>query len=161
MKELVLRAGRGDVKAQEELIRVLSPRIERIVHHYSWINGVDSDDLRQEAFIAIIEGLDRVDVEIGSSTEYLLKFARWRLLDCLKKILKQKCEEPQEEPETTASQSSAEASIELLDTHLNETQKEILKYLMEGYTWREIGDLMGFSAANVSHHLKQIRRVYG
>ena len=161
MNELVQRAGNGDARAQKELFLKLSPRIEKIVQKYAWIDGIDQDDLRQEAYVAVMEGLKRVDVRIGSSSEYLLKFARWRLLDCLKKLLRQKREYPQEDPKPVNSQPEPTAHMELLESRLNKIQKQILSYLIEGYTWREIGSKMGFTAANVSYYLKQIRKVYG
>ncbi len=161
MNELVQRAGNGDALAQEELFKKLSPRIDKIVQKYAWIDGIEEDDLRQEAYVAVMECLSRVDVRIGSSSEYLLKFARWRLLDCLKKLLRQKRELPREDPKPEDSHPEPAAQMELLDARLNGIQKQILSYLMEGYTWREIGSKMGFTAANVSYYLKQIRKVYG
>jgi RNA polymerase sigma factor (sigma-70 family) len=162
MNELVVRAGKGDVRAQEELLAMLLPRINSLVRRYSWISGVESDDLKQEAFVAIIEGLKRVNPEIGSSSEFLLKFARWRLLDSLKKVLRRKLElMPNPEMESDAGETILSAEAELLEGRLTDQQKSILNYLVQGYTWREIGQIMGFSAANIAYHLKQIRRIYG
>ncbi|MBN1355587.1 sigma-70 family RNA polymerase sigma factor [bacterium] len=161
MNELVRRAGAGDERAREELLVLLTPRLEKIVRRYEWVNGLDLDDLKQEAFMAVIEGLDRVNINIGSSSEYLLKFARWRLLDCLKKILRKKQEEMEQMATCIPTDAGLKAEIELLDRRLSEVQKQVLRYLAEGFTWREIGDKMGFTAANVSHHLKRIRKLYG
>jgi RNA polymerase sigma factor (sigma-70 family) len=161
MNELVHRAGNGDEKAREELLMRLTPRLEKIVRRYEWVHGIERDDLKQEAYMAVIEGLDRVDINIGSSSEYLLKFARWRLLDCLKKILRKKQRELERMATFVPSDADLTAELELLDRRLTPVQKSILKYLAEGYTWREIGEKMGFTAANVSHHLKQIRKLYG
>jgi RNA polymerase sigma factor (sigma-70 family) len=162
MNELVQRAGAGDIKAKEELLRILAPRLEKIVRKYSWISGIERDDLKQEVNMAVIEGLNRVDTTIGSSSEYLLKFARWRLLDCLKKIARYKGRE-EVDPEGAVIHGNPDLSAEmkLLDQRLTKIQKQIVQHLAEGYTWREIGEMMGFSAANVSHHLKQIRKIYG
>ncbi len=160
--ELVQRAGNGDMQARDELIRQLMPRIERIARRYAWIDGVDQDDLKQEACIGVIEGLDRVDTRIGTPSEFLMKLARWRLLDCLKKILRQKREMLQEvEPESTELESGPDFEFDLLAGKLTGQQRVILQYLVQGYTWREIGAELGFTAANVSHHLKKIRKVYG
>ncbi|MBN1552386.1 sigma-70 family RNA polymerase sigma factor [bacterium] len=166
MNELVQRAGEGDVKARQELIELLTPRLEKIVRKYQWISGMDKDDLKQEVYMAVIEGLDRVDITIGSSSEYLLKFARWRLLDCLKKILRHRCGENFETQESHVEDmcnvnAAMTAEMELLDNRMTEIQKQILHAVAAGYTWREIGDQMGFTAANVAHHLKQIRKIYG
>ena len=163
MKQLVILAGKGDREARKKLLEHLEPRIDKIVRRYEWIRGIEREDLKQEAFMAVIEGLSRVNVEIGSSEEYLLKFARWRLLDCLKKLLRHRNEHVQEvelQP-IVKSDAGKSAAIELLDHKLSSVQRKIVQYLAAGYTWREIGSLMGFTAANVSHHLKQIRKVYG
>lgn len=160
MNELVKKAGRGDVKAQEQLIEHLSPRLERIVRKYAWINGIEADDLRQEALMAVIEGLDRVDTTIGSSSEYLLKFARWRLLDCLKKIRRRR-EELYAEVRVDAAEEGPIPDTSLLQDRLTTRQKKIVSMLIQGYTWREIGESMGFTAANIAYHLKKIRAVYG
>lgn len=161
MNELVRQAGEGNVKAQEELLKKLTPRLEKIVRKYEWVHGMDRDDLKQEAFMAVIEGLGRVDITIGSSSEYLLKFARWRLLDCLKKVMRHKKKELRNMAEFIPTDANLSAEMELLEGRMTSVQKQILKYLTEGHTWREIGDMMGFTAANVSHHLKQIRKLYG
>jgi len=160
MNELVARAGRGDVEAQKELFQQLEPRLNRIVRKYTWINGVEADDLRQEAYIAVLEGLSRVDPSIGSSSEYLLKFARWRLLDCLKKIRRRR-EDSYAEVTVDAFDNGPIPDTEMLETRLTHRQRRIIEYLIQGYTWREIGDMMGFTAANIAYHLKKIRKVYG
>ncbi|MBN1297030.1 sigma-70 family RNA polymerase sigma factor [bacterium] len=160
MNELVAKAGRGDVKAQEELFQYLQPRLDRIVRKYAWINGVETDDLRQEAYVAVMEGLLRVDTSIGSSSEYLLKFARWRLLDCLKKIRRRR-EDAVDDIENEACEAGPIPDTEMLEHRLNVRQRRIIGYLIQGYTWKEIGDIMGFSAANIAYHLKKIRMIYG
>jgi len=160
MNELVERAGRGDVKAQKELFQILEPRLDRIIRKYTWIHGVEADDLRQEAYVAVLEGLNRVDTTIGSSSEYLLKFARWRLLDCLKKIRRRK-EDAYAHVETNATDNAPIPDTEMLSHRLTPRQRRIVNYLIQGYTWREIGDMMGFTAANIAYHLKKIRKIYG
>jgi len=133
MNELVVKAGRGDVKAQEKLLRQLTPRLEQIVRKYEWINGIEADDLRQEAYMAVIEGLSRVDTSIGSSTEYLLKFARWRLLDCLKKIRRRK-ENLYADVYSEAVESSPIPDTVMLSKRLDDKQKKIVSLLIQGYT---------------------------
>ncbi len=161
MNELVQRAGMGDVKALDELIHILTPRINKIVRKYAWIHGVETEDLKQEAFMAIIEGLGRVDFTIGSSSEFLLKFARWRLLDCLKKILRRKEDEFDDDLNDLEWNEYSIPDLELLQKRLSDVQRQIVQFLIQGYTWREIGQFMGFTAANVAHHLKKIRKLYG
>lgn len=161
MNELVVLAGRGDVAAQEQLFKQLSPRLEKIVGRYAWINGIERDDLRQEVYVAVLEGLERVDPTVGSSSEYLLKFARWRLLDCLKKIRRRKEEIADDELDCRAAENGPIPEAEMLDDRLTPLQRRIVALLVQGYTWREIGDMMGFTAANIAYHLKKIRKIYG
>jgi DNA-directed RNA polymerase specialized sigma24 family protein len=43
---------------------------------------------------------------------------------------------------------------------LKPTQRAILRYLLFGMTWREAGDGLGCSSANVAYHVRQIQRTY-
>ena len=33
-------------------------------------------------------------------------------------------------------------------------------YLLAGFTWREAGDALGCTSANIAYHVRQIRRQY-
>jgi RNA polymerase sigma-70 factor (ECF subfamily) len=47
-----------------------------------------------------------------------------------------------------------------LQSRLSEMQWRILRGLMEGYTWREVGALVGCTSANVAYHVRRIREAY-
>jgi DNA-binding CsgD family transcriptional regulator len=50
--------------------------------------------------------------------------------------------------------------VEDLETRLNARQKTILRGLIAGHTWRQIGDDMGCTSANVAYHVRGIRAAY-
>jgi DNA-binding NarL/FixJ family response regulator len=43
---------------------------------------------------------------------------------------------------------------------LKTTQRQVLECLMLGLTWREAGDRLGFTSANVAYHVRQIQNQY-
>ena len=43
---------------------------------------------------------------------------------------------------------------------LSVTQRAVLACLLAGLTWREAGDLLGCSSANIAYHVRRIRRQY-
>jgi DNA-binding NarL/FixJ family response regulator len=50
--------------------------------------------------------------------------------------------------------------VQDLEGRLSQRQKAILHGLMEGHTWRQIGDTLGCTSANVAYHVRGIRQVY-
>jgi RNA polymerase sigma-70 factor (ECF subfamily) len=46
--------------------------------HYARCSGEDADDLRQEAWLGLLEALPNLDVRIGDPEQYLVRYARWR-----------------------------------------------------------------------------------
>ena len=77
----MLRARAGDAAAQDTLRETLRPRLESLAGYYASRTGMDAADLLQEAWVAVFEALPTVDVTIGSSSQFLLKHARWQILD--------------------------------------------------------------------------------
>lgn len=43
---------------------------------------------------------------------------------------------------------------------LKATQRAVLDCLLRGLTWREAGDALGCTSANVAYHVRQIQREY-
>ncbi len=176
MNALLIRARQGEVAAQEELRRVLRPRLESLAGYYAARTGMDSSDLLQEAWVAVFEALPSLDITIGTPAQYLLKHARWQILDHIR-WNKRRSHEPLDDlvvetPEIaenswgTAANRAPAADVETklmiddLESRLNPKQKEILHGLMDGYTWRQIGDSLGCTSANVAYHVRGIRQAY-
>lgn len=161
MQELLERAQGGETPARNELVYALQPRIEKMAAYFGRQCGVDEDDLRQEAWLAVLEMLPRLDLSVGTPEQHLLKRARWRILDTIRWQRRRQhlalCE-----VETSLSylDRRSEVDLGLLQERLTLVQRRILRGLLEGYTWREVGALVGCTSANVAYHVRRIREAY-
>jgi RNA polymerase sigma factor (sigma-70 family) len=170
------RAKQGDTRAQERLRKSLTPRLESLAGYYASRTGMDANDLLQEAWVAVYEVLPTVDMTIGTPSQYLLKHARWQILDHIrwnKKRSHDALEDMTVETEELTHNSFAGRTsvsgaddvetrlmLEILEARLNARQKAILRGLLEGRTWRQIGDSLGCTSANVAYHVRGIRQAY-
>lgn len=177
MEKLLLSARAGDVAAQDKLREVLRPRMESLAGYYASRTGMDSADLLQEAWVAVFEALPTVDVTVGTSAQFLLKHARWQILDhirwnkrrshdALDESFSETLPDTEERVGCSGSTQLGTADVEVkmfvqdLEQRLSQRQKAILHGLMEGHTWRQIGDSLGCTSANVAYHVRGIRQVY-
>jgi len=177
MEALLIRARGGDAIAQDRLREILRPRLESLAGYYAARTGMDAADLLQEAWVAVFEVLPSLDMTIGTPTQYLLKHARWQILDHIRWSKRRSHETLDdlvvETPEiaensfsTAANTMPAPEDVEAklliadLERRLNARQKEILHGLLEGCTWRQIGDTLGCTSANVAYHVRGIRQAY-
>lgn len=134
--------------------------------YYARCASEDPDDLAQEAWLGLLEALPRLDLSIGDPEQFLVRHARWRLLDSIKRARVRRA----------ASLDDAAGFENLLDHDCPEihgrvwaaqfvqelpgTQKAVLQCLLAGLTWREAGAVLGCSSANIAYHVRQIRRQY-
>ena len=81
----------GDPTAREALVDELRPRIASMAGHYARCTGEDPDDLLQEAWVGLLEALPELNTCIGSPEQYLIRHARWRLLDAVKRARIRRC----------------------------------------------------------------------
>jgi RNA polymerase sigma factor (sigma-70 family) len=160
------RAVRGEQDAVRQLIDDLQPRVGKLATHYAARTGENRDDLLQEAWIGLLEALSNLDQGIGQSDCYLLRHARWRLLDAVKRWRRRRLmvvedallhAQPSSEP-YNAMESSA--FLDEFVRELTPTQQAVVDRLLRGLTWRETGDEMGCTSANVAYHVRQIQRSY-
>jgi RNA polymerase sigma-70 factor (ECF subfamily) len=169
--QLLVRARGGDVAAQDVLRERLRPRLESLAGYYAARTGMDAADLLQEAWLAVFEALPGVDVTVGTPSQFLLKHARWQILDHIRWSNRRRCD-PLDDLATEAivddaparpSASDVEARILVaeLERRLNQRQKVILRGLLDGRTWRQIGDSLGCTSANVAYHVRGIRQAWG
>ena len=174
---LLLRARGGDAVAQDRLRETLRPRLESLAGYYASRTGMDPADLLQEAWVAVFEALPTVDVTVGTPSQYLLKHARWQILDHIRwnkrrshEALDDSLTETMEVSENnfaisgsalpSATDVETKMLVEDLERRLNVRQKAILKGLLNGHTWRQIGDSLGCTSANVAYHVRGIRQAY-
>jgi RNA polymerase sigma-70 factor (ECF subfamily) len=165
---LLASARKGNAAATTEVFGALRPRLSRMAAWYAHRCPEDADDLLQEAWLGVLEALPALDVRIGDPEQYLLQYARWRLLDAVKRSCRRH-PEPTLDDEQLALASCPAADDETLAScdlfgflrELTQIQRGVLACLLAGLTWRETGDMLGCSSANVAYHVRRIREQYG
>ncbi len=162
MQSLLERAQVGEPLAQSLLIDSLKTRIEKMAAYFGRRCGVDADDLVQEAWIAVLEMLPKLDMSVGNPEQHLLKRARWRILDTIRFQRRRQHLALSDLQLENTIHIDPQSSIDIarLLQELTGIQQKILRALMEGYTWREVADIVGCTSANVAYHVRRIREVY-
>lgn len=163
MKRLIRLAQSGDKRAKEELLARLRAKLSGMARYYARCSNEDYDDLLGEAWLAALEALEITDVTIGQPEQYLLKRARWRILDYIKWAKRRRPADPLEsediaEAEDMAPEVVDRALVDDVGKQLSATQQAVLSELLQGHTWREIAQALGCSSANIAYHVRQIRR---
>lgn len=159
------RARDGDIAAIEEVVKGLRPRLSRMAIYYARSCRQEADDLLSEAWKGMLEALSELNLNIGDPEQYLIKYARWRLLDAIRDGQARQSLNAADtalDSFPCSAQSNALDDIELIDFFrmLKPFQQSISICLIAGMTWRETGKLLGCTSANVAYHVKQIRRIY-
>ena len=165
MNQTIIRAKGGDPTATAALVEALRPRLSRMAAHYARVCREDQDDLLQEAWAGLLEALPAVDPRVGSPEQYLIRYARWRLLDAIRRARLRQTDPLEEDAPDARAYSALEnttACIFVADftSRLKATQRAVLACLLAGLTWREAGDLLGCSSANIAYHVRQIKQEY-
>lgn len=161
---------RTHAPSREAALARLQPRLEKMARHYARRCGEDADDLIQEAWVGLLQGLRELDPRIGDPYQYLAMRAKWRVLDAIKRARVRRTEALDEagsrvldvpgRARSCTDGPAAHADTQDFARELSGTQREILGCLMDGLTWREAGARLGCSSANVNYHVQEIRRRY-
>lgn len=133
--------------------------------YYGRVSGEDADDLLQEAWLGLLEALPELNLHIGTPEQYLIARARWRLLDAVKRARVRRCLPLDMDMDDMMPATSAESAVSSACTtefvgQLRDSQRDVLNCLMRGLTWRETGEALGCTSANVAYYVRQIRRKY-
>jgi len=159
------RARDGDPDATRAVVAALRPRLTRMASYYARRTGEDADDLLQEAWFGLLEALPLMDPRIGSPRQYLLSRARWRLLDAVRRERLRRCLPLEARASGSADGGELEDAVgqaavgEFMGV-LEAKQRAVLTHLLGGLTWREAGERMGCTSANVAYHMRRIRLQY-
>ncbi len=165
MNASIERARLGDREAVSDLLESLRPRMTKMAAYYGRCAGEDPDDLLQEAWFGMLEALPNIDVRIGCPRQHLLKRARWRLLDSIRRARVRRCI-PLEDAglpdsvDPATEDISSEVMVSEFSARLKPVQANVLRCLLAGMTWREAGAQLGCTSANVAYHVRQIQRQY-
>lgn len=143
----------------------LRPRLVSMAAYYARCSGEDTEDLLQEAWVGLLEALPQLDPRIGSPEQYLIQRARWRLLDAVKRARLRRCapleEESVERPSSVGADGAlSEACVWEFIRQLTPIQRAVVECLLAGLTWREAGQALGCTSANIAYHVRRIRRRY-
>ncbi len=161
---LYLRAKRGEPSAVSYIVSSLRPRIAKMAYYYAQRSGETAEDLEQDAWVALLEALNKIDVDIGSPEQFLLKHARWQMLDAIKRGHVRRT--------ISLDEQIAEAALPPVPAHepqldvnqflgiLPANQRAVVTELIQGRTWREAGEALGCTSANIAYHVRGIRRRY-
>lgn len=163
MKTLIGQAQAGNTSARQRLAAALRPRLTSMARHYARCCHEDYDDLLGEAWFAVFDALAVADLDIGEPHQFLLKRARWRILDYIKWARRRRCAAHEEAPLADSAADFAphvmgDAVVSEISAALSDIQQVVLERLLQGQTWREVAQHLGCSSANVAYHVRQIRR---
>ena len=154
----------GEPTALSRLVEALRPRVSRMAAYYARRCGEDPDDMVQEAWTGLLEALPQLDTAIGSPEHYLIRHARWRVLDAIKRARLRRCaplEDAFQEAVTCRHESAlATAWVAEFISRLSKPQRRVLACLLAGLTWREAGSALGCTSANIAYWVRRIRRDY-
>ena len=161
---LVARARRGHSSAFEALVR-RHYRVSYTVARAILENGMDADDVCQDAFVKALERLDDCR-QPEKFLAWLLQIVRNRarnFLDYRRVRLAQPLDTidvaSSLNPHRDAERSELHGTLEKALGKLSEVQREIvLLHDLEGWKHREIGETLGLSEGAARQHLFAARR---
>lgn len=151
----------GDRRMQEELYRRFSPRMYAVCLRYAG-NAEEAEDILQEGFIKIFKKLDSFRGE-GSFEGWVRRifvntaiehFRRKRYLQ----PVTEKEENSIEGKSLSALDDLAEKDILALVRQLSPGYRTVFNmYVVEGYTHKEIGDMLGISEGTSKSQLSRAK----
>ncbi len=159
------RAKNGERVAIAKVVEGLRGRIAGLAAYYASRSAQEPGDLEQEAWVAILEAIPRVRLDVGDPRQYLLKAGRWRMLNYLNEQASRRHDAlPDDFDEPVAAQAPARAAagqvLDRLFERLTDRQAVVLRALLAGHTSAEIARLLHCSTANIAWHVGRIREAY-
>jgi RNA polymerase sigma-70 factor (ECF subfamily) len=154
----------GDRRMQEELYRRFSPKMYAVCLRYA-NNADDAQDLLQEGFIKVYRNLHRFRAE-GSFEGWIRRvFVNTSIEHFRKKSTKlsmvtDKEENTIEDADITALHKLAEKDIINIIQELSPGYRTVFNlYVVEGYSHKEIGELLGISEGTSKSQLARAKGV--
>ena len=154
----------GDRRIQEELYRRFSPKMYAVCLRYA-NNADDAQDLLQEGFIKVYRNLHRFRAE-GSFEGWIRRvFVNTSIEHFRKKstrlsMVTDKEENTIEDADITALHKMAEKDIINIIQELSPGYRTVFNlYVVEGYSHKEIGELLGISEGTSKSQLARAKGV--
>jgi RNA polymerase sigma factor (sigma-70 family) len=149
---------------QEELYRRFSPKMYAVCLRYS-NNAEDAQDLLQEGFIKIYRNLHRFRAE-GSFEGWIRRvfvntsIEHFRKKSAKLSMVSEKEEGTIEDTDVSALENLAEKDIINIIQELSPGYRTVFNlYVVEGYSHKEIGDLLGISEGTSKSQLARAKSV--
>ena len=152
----------GDRRMQEELYNRFSPKMYAVCLRYA-NNSNDAQDLLQEGFIKVFRNLHRFRAEgsfegwmrrvfVNTSIEY------FRKKSAQLSSVSEKEENTIEDSDISALDQLAEKDIIAIIQELSPGYRTVFNlYVVEGYSHREIGDMLGISEGTSKSQLARAK----
>jgi RNA polymerase sigma-70 factor (ECF subfamily) len=154
----------GDRRMQEELYRRFSPKMYAVCLRYA-NNADDAQDLLQEGFIKVYRNLHRFRAE-GSFEGWVRRvfvntsIEHFRKKSTRMSMVTDKEENTIEDADITALNKLAEKDIINIIQELSPGYRTVFNlYVVEGYSHKEIGDLLGISEGTSKSQLARAKGV--
>ncbi len=162
--EVIEQARAGCQHSQEEVIGLLSNRLLVTARWYSRQTWLETEDLLQEMRLGVLIGLQQVDLKIGDPLCYLYLRGKWRALAAIRQSNPKWAEELTDsliDPRPPfEAQVVDQVTVEsMLQAHQG-PRRTILLGLLAGHSQDELAKQLGCTPANISYHVRQIRRDY-
>lgn len=161
---VILAAKAGDKSARQTVVNELNQRISSQAFHYAQLTGMDRDDLTQEGWLGVFQGLTVVNTAIGNPFAYLFMRGKWQMGEAIHRSARARhywLDETiadQDKDPTDACLAMWQRTATRLK--LSPIQVDIFDWLLAGYSQQSMADILGCTPANVSYHVKRIRQVY-
>jgi len=153
----------GDRRIQEELYRRFAPKMYAVCLRYAG-NAEDAQDILQDGFVKIYKNLARFRGE-GSFEGWIRRiFVNTSIEHLRRKTYLKPIAEKEENTipykEKSVLDNLAEKDIMKLISQLSPGYRTVFNlYVVEGYTHREIGDILGISEGTSKSQLARARMI--
>lgn len=153
----------GDRRTQEELYRRFAPKMYAVCLRYAG-DGDDAQDILQDGFVKVYKNLDRFRGE-GSFEGWVRRIFVNTSIEHLRrkthlKPIAEKEENTIPYKENTVLDNLGEKDILKLVKQLSPGYRTVFNmYVVEGYTHREIGDILGISEGTSKSQLARARMI--
>ncbi|MET0244823.1 MAG: sigma-70 family RNA polymerase sigma factor [Flavitalea sp.] len=162
--DLIRGSVEGNRRIQEELYKRFSPKMYSVCLRYA-NNADDAQDLLQEGFIKVFRNLHRFRAE-GSFEGWMRRvfvntsIEHFRRKSAKLATVSEKEEGTIEDGDINALDSLAEKDIMKLVQELSPGYKTVFNlYVIEGYSHKEIGDMLGISEGTSKSQLARAKGI--
>jgi len=160
ISELLKLAKLQDRSAQEEILKIYTPFIKKIVRYYGlFLTKEDRDDLYLEALFAALKSIDGYSENYGNFENFLFINVRNRILDFLRK---RKIEVPLDEAISKTydfeSEFEIKEEIEEFKKLLAPKEMKVFELYLEGVKIRDIARLLNEDYKSVDNTIQRIKK---